>query len=194
MNRLHRLGLASARHPWRTMAAWVLVILAVCAAATTWGGALRDNWDVPGARAQKGLEQVRDHFPASGGSSAQVVLHDDAPLDPATVGAVTRSLGALDHVISVAPRMSADGDTALLYVRYDVPTTDNAIMGKLGPLQKATVQAKDAGYQVEFGGELPGTASEIKGSGEMVGIVVALALLVIAFGSVLAAGLPLAAS
>jgi RND superfamily putative drug exporter len=190
MNRLHRLGLASARHPWRTIAAWVLVIVAVGAAATTWGGALRDNWDVPGARGQKGLEQVRDHFPASGGSSAQVVLHDDQPLDRATVAAVTRTLRDVDHVIAVTPRMSGDRDTALLYVRYDVPTTDNAIMGKLGPLEKATRQAKDAGYQVEFGGELPGTASEIKGSGELVGVLVALALLVIAFGSVVAAGLP----
>jgi RND superfamily putative drug exporter len=190
MNRLHRLGLASARHPWRTIAVWVLVIVAVGAAATTWGGALRDNWDVPGARAQKGLEQVRDHFPASGGSSAQVVLHDDQPLDRATVAAVTKTLHGVDHVISVAPRISEDRDTALLYLRYDVPTTDNAIMGKLGPLEKATRQAKDAGYQVEFGGELPGTATEIKGSGELVGVLVALALLVIAFGSVVAAGLP----
>jgi RND superfamily putative drug exporter len=190
MNRLHRLGLASARHPWRTIAAWVLVVVAVSAAATTWGGALRDNWDVPGARAQHGLEQVRDHFPASGGSSAQVVLHDDRPLDNATVAAVTRTLQGVDHVISVTPRLSSDGDTALLYLRYDVPTTDNAIMGKLGPLEKATQQAKDAGYQVEFGGELPGTAGEIKGSGELIGVLVALALLVIAFGSVLAAGLP----
>jgi RND superfamily putative drug exporter len=190
MNRLHRLGLASARHPWRTIAAWVLVIVAVGAAATTWGGALRDNWDVPGARAQKGLEQVREHFPASGGSSAQVVLHDDQPLDRATVAAVTKTLRGVDHVISVSPRISEDRDTALLYLRYDVPTTDNAIMGKLGPLEKATRQAKDAGYQVEFGGELPGTASEIKGSGELIGVLVALALLVIAFGSVVAAGLP----
>jgi RND superfamily putative drug exporter len=192
MNRLHRLGLASARHPWRTIAVWVLVIVAAGAAATAWGGALRDNWDVPGARAQHGLEEVREHFPASGGSSAQVVLHDDAPLDRSTVRDVTNSLKGADHVISVTPRMSEDGDTALLYLRYDVPTTDNAIMGKLGPLEQATEQAKAAGYQVEFGGELPGTATEIKGAGELIGVLVALTLLVIAFGSVVAAGLPVA--
>jgi RND superfamily putative drug exporter len=192
MNPLHRLGLATAKHPRRTICAWVLVIVAVGAAAASWGGALRDNWDVPGARAQEGLEQVRQHFPASGGSSAQVVLHDDAPLDRATVRSVTTALRGVDHVISVTPRISKDADTALLYLRYDVPTTDNAIMGKLGPLEKATEQAKDAGYQVEFGGELPGTASEIKGSGELIGILVALAVLVLAFGSVVAAGLPIA--
>ena len=192
MNSLYRLGRTTAKHPWRTIATWVLVIVAVGAAAATWGGALRDNWDVPGARAQKGLEQVREHFPASGGSSAQVVLHDDKTLDRATVRGVTKSLQGVDHVVSVTPRMSGDRDTALLYVRYDVPTTDNAIMGKLGPLEKATQQAKDAGYQVEFGGELPGTAGEIKGSGELIGILVALSLLVIAFGSVVAAGLPVA--
>src|SRR3954453_13188879 len=127
MNRLHRLGLASARHPWRTLAAWVLVVVAVGAAATTWGGALRDNWDVPGARAQKGLEQVRDHFPASGGSSAQTVLHDDQPLDPATVSAVRTSLQGLPPVIGVTPPASADRDTAVMYVRYHGPTQDQAI-------------------------------------------------------------------
>src|SRR3954454_7212633 len=117
MNRLHRLGLASARPPWRTLAGWALVVVPVAAAATTWGGALRDNWDVPGARAQKGLEQVRDHFPASGGSSARVARHAARPLDRATVAAVTENLQGLDHVIEVTPRLSGDRDTALLYVR-----------------------------------------------------------------------------
>ena len=38
MNPLYRLGLATAKHPWRTICAWVVVLVAVGAAATAWGG------------------------------------------------------------------------------------------------------------------------------------------------------------
>jgi len=189
---LHRLGLATARHPWRTLATWLLVIVAIGAAASTWGGSLRDDWDVPGARAQTGIDLLRTHVPESGGSSAQVVLHDDRPLDRATVTRTADAVAALPHVATVTPRLSGDGATALLYVRYDVPTTDPSIEGDLGPLERATDAAEHAGYQVEFGGELPGTAEPLSGRGELVGVLMALALLVIAFGSVIAAGLPVA--
>jgi RND superfamily putative drug exporter len=189
---LHRLGLATARHPWRTIAIWLLVVVAVTATAGTWGGSLRDNWNVPGARAQTGLELLRAHVPESGGSSAQVVLHDEQPLDRATITETADAVAALPHVATVAPRISDDGATALLYVRYDVPTTDPAIMADLGPLESATKVATDAGYQVEYGGELPGTAEPLEGRGELIGVLMALALLVIAFGSAVAAGLPIA--
>jgi RND superfamily putative drug exporter len=145
MNPLHRLGLATARHPWRTITAWILIIIAMGAAASTLGGSLRENWNVPGARAQQGLDLLEEHLPGAGGSSAQVVLHDDAPLDRAVVDATVTLLAALDHVDSVTPRVSADRDTALLYVRYDVRTTDPDIMGKTGPLTEATAPADEAG-------------------------------------------------
>ena len=192
MNPLHRLGLATARHPWRTITAWILTLVAIAAAASSFGGSLRENWNVPGARAQQGIDLLAEHLPGAGGSSAQVVLHDAAPLDQAVVDKTVARLAALDHVDSVTPRISTDKDTALLVVRYDVRTTDPDIMGKTAPLTKAAAPAEAAGYQVEIGGELPGTASEIKGNGELIGILVALILLVLTFGSVVAAGLPIA--
>jgi RND superfamily putative drug exporter len=192
MNPLQRVGLATARHPWRTIAAWLLVLVALGGLAGTLGGALRDNWNVPDTRAQHGIDQLQSHFPDAGGSSAQVVLHDDQPLESSVVDDVVARLMATDHVATVTPRLSDDGDTALLYVRYDVPTTDPDIYESVAPLEKAVAPADDAGYQTELGGELPGTAVPIEGRGELIGILVALALLVIAFGSVLAAGLPIA--
>ena len=189
---LFRLGLTTARHPWRTIAAWLLAVVAVTAIAATWGGRLHDNWNVPGARAQTGLDLLRAHVPGSGGSSAQVVLHDDHRLDAATVAATVDAVAALPHVATVTPRTSDEGTTALLDVRYDVPTTDPAIMADLAPLDHATDVAEQAGYQVEYGGELPGTAEPLEGRGEVIGILVALALLVLAFRAVVAAGLPIA--
>ncbi|WP_240771003.1 MMPL family transporter [Nocardioides sp. GY 10113] len=192
MNTLHRLGAATAAHPWRTITAWLLLLAALGGLSSTLGGALREDWNVPGTRGQAGIETIRDHFPDAGGASAQVVLHDDAPLADAVVGDVVDRLAASDHVASVTPRVSEDGDTALLYVRYDVPTTDPDLLGKTDGLTAAAEPAESAGYQVELGGELPATVGEFDGRGEMVGVLLALVLLVIAFGSVVAAGLPIA--
>ncbi len=50
------------------------------------------------------------------------------------------------------PRMSADGDTALLTVQNDVP--DNDVYGDAGPLEKAVEPTQEAGIQV-VRGELP---------------------------------------
>ncbi|HWJ82270.1 MAG TPA: MMPL family transporter [Nocardioides sp.] len=192
MSTLHRLGLATARHPWRTTVAWLLTLAALGGLASVAGGQFQDNWNVPDTRAQAGVELLRDHLPDAGGSSAQVVLHDDGRLDADVVRQVVADLRASDHVTTVATRLSEDGDTALLAVRYDVPTTDHDLYGDIGGLERATDAAEDAGYQVEYGGELPGTATSLEGRGELIGILVALVLLVIAFGAVLAAGLPIA--
>ena len=44
----------------------------------------------------------------------------------------------MPHVLAVsAPRPSADGDTLLIDVRYDVPVTDPDLMGNLDPLEDA---------------------------------------------------------
>lgn len=192
MPTLHHLGRAAALHPWRTLAAWLVALVALGGLATVAGGTLQDDWNVPGTPAQRGVDTLREHLPDAGGSSAQVVVHDDAPLADAVVAEVVDRLAATEHVASVVPRWAQDRATALLYVRYDVPTTDNDIMGDLGPLESAAEPAVGAGYQVELGGELPGTATPIEGRGELIGVVMALLLLVLAFGSVVAAGLPVA--
>ena len=193
---LYRLGGSAAAHPWRTICAWVLIAAALFGVAGTLGGDTQENWNVSEARAQVGIETLREHFPAMGGASAQVVVHDrdDAALPGGVLAEVQRSLGSLEHVAAVpAPRLSGDGDTALFTVLYDVPVTHRDLMGDLTPLEDATAATRRAGYQIAFGGELPGTAAApMEGRGELIGIVVALVLLVLVFGSVVAAGLPIA--
>jgi RND superfamily putative drug exporter len=193
MNRtLDRLGRFSASHPWRALALWAVVLTAVIGLAATLGGPTQENWNVDNARAQKGIEQLREHLPAAGNASAQVVVHDDAVLDQGTLSELGDDLAGLDHVLTVSPpRMSADGDTALVTVAYDVPVTHRDLMGKLEPLEDAVAPYRDAGLQVELGGELPGTAAApMEGRGELIGIIAALLILLLMFRSVVAAGLP----
>ena len=192
---LHRLGRSTAAHPWRTISAWVLVAVGVFALAGSIGGTPQDNWNIPDARAQVGIDQLRAHTPGAGNATARVVVHtrDGAPVGPGVIAPLTRRLGQMDHAVSVSPpRLSADRDTALLTVEYDAPVTDPDLMGKLGPLDHAVAPTRAAGIQVELGGDLPDTAAApMRGSGELIGIVAALLILVLAFGSVVGAGLPI---
>ncbi|WP_369137013.1 MMPL family transporter [Modestobacter versicolor] len=195
---LHRLGRGTAAHPWRTLAAWLLVAVAATLTAGALGGTPQDDFDVEGAPALAGIESLREHFPGSGaaGSSAQVVVHDPDgdPVGDTDIAELTARLGEVDHVTSVAPpRFSADRDTALLAVVFDVPVTHPDLAGGAGveALETAVTGAGEA-LQVELGGQLPNTSPEaVQGTGEVVGVVVALVVMVLVLGTVVAAGLPL---
>src|SRR6187431_2753275 len=128
---LYRLGHGSAAHPWRTIFAWVLIAITVIGLGSTFGGEPQDDYDVPNARAQVGVDQLREHLPESGYASAQVVVHDPEGGTPsgAALTTLTERLGEMPHVATVAePRLSEDGDTALIDVAYDVPVTDPDLM------------------------------------------------------------------
>ena len=58
-------------------------------------------------------------------------------------------------------------------------------------LEAATEPLETSGYQVEFGGPVPENVQEVSGHAEMTGVVVALLILLLAFGALLAASLPL---
>ena len=72
---LHRLGRSCAAHPWRVLAAWALLVATMATLALTVGAPLRDDWDVPGAASQRGLDLLREHG-VGGYASARVVVHD----------------------------------------------------------------------------------------------------------------------
>ncbi|MCF6376440.1 MMPL family transporter [Nocardioides KLBMP 9356] len=191
---LYRLGRSSAAHPWRVLGAWVLVLATVSTLSWAFGAPMRDDWDVPGARAQQGIDTLREHG-VGGYASARVIVHDGSgePLATAEVGRLTDRLLDLEHVASVSPpRLSEDGDTAILTVEYDQPVTHPDLMANTEPLEGAIAPTIDTGLQVELGGDLPDTAGEpIGGTGEIVGVVFALLILVIALGSAVGAGLPI---
>jgi len=190
---LYRLGRGAALHPWRTLGLWALAGILVFGLASVAGGRTHDDWEVPGARAQTGIELLREHVPGAGNASASVVVHDDQPLSRASLSSLGDRLSEMDHVATVSdPRLSADDDTALLTVSYDVPTTDPDLMGNLEPLENAIRPTQDSGIQVELGGDLPDTAAApMTGRGELIGVLAALLILVLAFGSVVGAGLPI---
>ncbi|RAJ32038.1 RND superfamily putative drug exporter [Kitasatospora sp. SolWspMP-SS2h] len=191
---LGRLGGAAAARPWRTVAAWVLLIGAIFGLAQAFGGEPRDDYRVPGTRSTAGMDLLNARFPESSGTSARVVVHDrdGRPLPAAALAGLRERLAGLPHALSVGePIPSAAGDTALLTVGYDVKTTAFKGAAGLDALRAAARPTTDAGYQVEFGGELPENFTAPNGAAEAIGMAAALVILVVALGTVTAAGLPL---
>jgi RND superfamily putative drug exporter len=192
---MYRIGRWSATHPWRVITAWIAVLVACFGLAAALGGSLHDNYDVPGIASTRAQHSLEAAFPESAGAGARVVVHD---IHGQTIPArQLESLGSrlthVDHVVAVAPpRVSPDGDTAILALTYDVPVTSFEGTAAVDQLDQASALTRESGLQVELGGEVPENLVAPGGTAELIGVVAALAILFFAFGSIVAAGLPIA--
>ncbi|WP_406207479.1 MMPL family transporter [Kitasatospora sp. NBC_01560] len=204
---LRRLGEWCARHSVLVIVLWLVALAGVQVANRTIGGAYSDDFSLSNTQAQEGASLLQAHEPALGGTSSTIVLHDTQPLTSfqSQVDQVVAALGQLPHVQSVqnplpaagqpAPPggpLAADGLTGYITVRFDKsPSTlgDEYLDG----VDTAVAPLRSAGVEVEYGGplgELARPAPDDRVS-ELIGFGVAIVVLLIGFGSVLAAGLPL---
>ncbi|SEO55309.1 MMPL family transporter [Amycolatopsis saalfeldensis] len=197
---LYRLGAGVHRHRLAVLMAWLAVLVAVGALAATAGGSYEDDFSIPGSRAQQTLDTVAGQFPDSLGATVQVVLVAPAGHKVAEYEAVVeQTLAAAAKAPQVAEvvdpftakMVSPDGGTALADVSYHLKPAQLASSVR-EKLENAFRPARDAGLRVEFGGSAYGGSSEESGGGaEVVGLLIALLVLVLTFGSLAAAGLPL---
>ncbi len=74
---LYRLGGSAARHPWRTISVWAVAIMVVMGLAGTVGGALNDDYTIPGRDSQQAYDLLSERFPEMAGADARVVVHAD---------------------------------------------------------------------------------------------------------------------
>ncbi|MGX6603029.1 MMPL family transporter [Micromonosporaceae bacterium Da 78-11] len=186
---LYRLGRSCARHPWRTVLAWLLVVAAATALSTFAGGVLRDDMTAPGTATDRAQQQLLRGFPDQVGAEAHVVATWPQRIDTSAVEKVRTRIGALPGVRTVSTR--TQGRTAMLVVRYRTALADLDARQVTARLTATAEPLGAAGAQVGVGGEVPESVQGPNGVAEAIGVVVALAVLLFAFGSVLAAGLPL---
>ena len=191
---LSRLGRSAALHPWRVIVSWLAVLGLAVGLALLSGGTPKDDYREPSLASQAGIDFLVDRFGDRSGTDARVVVHAaDGTVSPAALTEVSSRLESLEGVSLVEPpRLSADGDTALITVQYDIPVTDFSGSEGVDALEGAVAPLRDAGMQVELGGQVPENISAPSGLAEAIGFLAALIILAIAFGAVIAAGLPLA--
>ncbi|RSM73097.1 hypothetical protein DMB66_03355 [Actinoplanes sp. ATCC 53533] len=199
---LYRLGMFAFRRRWAVLVAWLSILAAALIGAFTLSGPTQDSFSIPGTPAQKAIDLLADRFPqaSADGATARVVFA--APTgqklsDPANKQAITAAVAGLKKTPQVASvrdpftagTISQAGTIGFAQANFTVAAdslTDTARTG----LTTVVEQARAAGLNVEVGGDAIDTPTE-QGFGEIIGVGVAAVVLVITFGSMIAAGLPL---
>ena len=197
---LARTGLWCARHAWLVIAAWIVLLAGATLGHRALGGTYSDDFNLPGSQSVTAGNLLQQHEPSAGGQSGQIVFATGAGSLAEHSQAIEQSMQAvtaLPHVLSATDPLapvttSKDGRTAYATVHFDVnPNTLGA--GYVDHVDQATAPARAAGVRVDYGGTL-GQAARPKSSdtlSETVGVVVAIIVLLLGFGSVAAAGLPI---
>jgi putative drug exporter of the RND superfamily len=196
---LRRLVTWSHDRRWRVVALWVAALVAATVLAQAAGGDTEADFTVPGSDSAHAVELLRDRFPEFAGGTVDVVytVGDGASsgvTDPQVVRRVDRlaaDLREAPNVVAAAPgAVSPDGSTGILQVRFDVAgervpaTSVERVMDLAG-------EASGDGLRVELGGYPIERVERREAGSESVGLLAALLILLVAFGSALAAGLPL---
>ncbi|MGW1614632.1 MMPL family transporter [Streptomyces sp. NPDC002285] len=199
---LYRLGRFSFRHRFFITLSWValLVIAGLGAAAAT--APAPSSFSMPGTEAQQAFDLLSERFPDAhhDGATARMVFQapDGAKLtDPVLREAMTDAIDEVrkssTQVASVVDPFAGqtvgkDGSTAYANIAYEVGSASLTEEAKQA-LVDAAASARDSGLVVEVGGSA--VPSEPEGGTEILGIAVAALVLLVTFGSLVAAGLPL---
>ncbi|MHB8377660.1 MAG: MMPL family transporter [Dehalococcoidia bacterium] len=192
----------AARHPWRVLAGALAIVVILGFAASRFGGSYVDTFSVPNTEAQRAIELLQARFPSQAGdSSTTVVVRAPAGLTTPQVRAQVDQLMAelkkLPEVVGLASpytqpdAISKDGTIARIGLLYD-KKAQSVQTSSIKALAALRAQVSKPGFQVEVGGQLIRHV-EMGGLGntELIGVGAAVIILLIAFGSVVAMGLPI---
>ncbi|MEW2274975.1 MMPL family transporter [Streptomyces sp. SID685] len=199
---LYRIGRLAFRRRHFVALIWVALLTLAGVGAASAPPAGNSSFSIPGTEAQKAFDLLEQRFPgmSADGATARVVFKAPAgekmtdKLNKAAVDKTVRELGHGSEVASVADpytghAVSRDGSIAYASVKYKVSGMELKDSSR-DALKDAAQQARASGLTVEIGGDAL-TAMPEEGAGELIGIGIAAVVLVITFGSLLAAGLPL---
>lgn len=199
---LGRLGGFAFRRRRSVVTIWVAVLIALVGGASVAGGELNDRFTVPGAESQQALDTLDTTAPDAAGATAQLVFTAPAGrviTEPAYQTAIRHTLdsaSAAPRAVGVtAPQqaglVSADQRTAVgvVHFRGDPSQIDK---NARTVVEHSAEPAREAGLEVVVGGSIYRAAGEMHpGITEVLGLAVAVVVLFITFGSLLAAGMPL---
>ncbi|MGV3759897.1 MAG: MMPL family transporter [Actinomycetota bacterium] len=181
------------------VAAWVLVLVVASAAAGAIGSDHRADYTMPGTGSARAQALLADRFPEQSGGTVQLVIETTAPGgidDPAVSAAVQALQASAQRAEDVADvrldAVSADRTVALATVQLD-DTIEKIPHESIRALMDLAEEADDPdlGLTVEAGGAAVQGVEGAEAGSEGIGMLAALVILLVAFGSLLAAGLPI---
>jgi RND superfamily putative drug exporter len=182
---------------------WVLLLIGVTVLAQVVGTRFENNFTAGNTPSQQATNILEARFPAKAGDTADVVFHTTAAVtsaaNRAAIDRVVRQLGPLAHVVKVAGpfapgrahQVSADGHIAYAVVQFD-NISANLPAASVNAVIATAESADHPGFAVALGGNpISSVVTAAPGSSEGIGITAAILIMLLAFGSVVAMGLPI---
>jgi len=198
---LHLLARIAFKHPWRVLAVWLLILAALITTTAFFFKAPGNSISIPGTPAQQAIDHVGDLFPAAGGGTGRIVFKSENGetiiSQKEKIESLLADVAKQDGVSQVvSPFLSS----TFISENGDIAYAQVQLAGTVGSIDASTLEtitekaeaANSDSLQVEIAGDLINkTPGEIVGVGEIAGVGIALVVLVITLGSLIAAGMPL---
>ncbi|MGD9485062.1 MMPL family transporter [Streptomyces sp. TRM70308] len=192
---LYRLGRFSFRRRGRVAVVWLLLLALLGGAAALFSGPTSDKFTMPGTESQQALDALDREFPQASGAAGQIVIAapEGGRLTPEQVRPIVAEAAEVPGAVAATDpfqsgALTPDGRYALVQVQFaddaqEITDEQRAAFAEAG--------ADAEGVRVEHGGEVMSATAVEVGSTEVLGVLVAALVLVITFGSLVAAGMTL---
>ncbi len=195
----------STTHRLYVVIGWIVLIVAVNSLAQSAGTEYSNNFTLPNSDAQRAADLLQHSFPTQAGDRDQIVFRVSsgtvlAPAVRQRMSATFAQVAKLPHVAGVispyagpaaGKAISANQKIAFATVVFDEKAN---LLPKSAPerVVKTAEAARQPGLQVELGGQaIEATQQEGFGLSTAVGLMAAIVVLLLTFGSLLAMGLPI---
>ena len=192
-------------HRKTVIAGWIAALVVVGLISATVGSDFSEEFKLPSSDSQEAFDLLEQRFPAQSGETTQIVFRADEGVQSASarerIAVLFATAEELPHVSEVASpytgdgaaAISEDGKIAYATVQYDV-TSEDIEKEDTAKLIDAAERASGDGLEVDLGGQPieEARAEEEADISGFVGLLAAIVILLITFGSVVAMGLPIA--
>jgi RND superfamily putative drug exporter len=185
---------------------WIIGFIAMNGLGAAVGNAYSDNFSGGKSDSISAFELLKSRFPARAGDTTDIVFISRSGFDSPETRKVMERLfdqvgpGQVDHVVALdspynqPQRVSRNGKIAYATVTFDEQAGDLDAKAAQ-PIIDAVEKIKSPGLDVELSGPVVARALEPKqGAAEMIGLLSAIIILFVAFGSLLAMSLPVMAA
>jgi RND superfamily putative drug exporter len=200
---LARVTRASARHPWRTLALWLVLVVTIVVSSQTLGGKLINDFSIPNSDTQRASDLLQQRFPSQAGDSAQIIFSAPAGLHaPQTRAAITHALSSVAHIPGVTSSgnpytgrggaISKAGTVGYAFVQFRQQAFDVPLKSVTQLENRINAGVAGHGIKVAYSGQVIQAAQpDTTGTSELIGLAAAIVVLLIVFGTFVAAGLPI---
>ena len=200
-DKLHRLGAFAFKHPAWVIGFWIVILALLGYLAAVNMKPTSSAITIPGTQAQTALDRMGQLFPGAGKGSGRIVF---AALTDKTISDYSRAISestadfskikGVSQVVDFSTNPSAlSSDKKVAYTQLQLTESGGSIdPDTVKAIEKVVTKTRESGLQVEMGGDIVRKApGDIVGIGEIGGLVIALVVLIVTLGALVAAGLPL---